>query len=121
MNLSVRHITPILNVRSVPDSIAWFEKLGFTKCWDYGSPPTFGSVGAGAFEIFLCQNDQGGRDEHASWMTVWVDDLDGLHRRLSGAGLEIIKRPTLEPWGVLEMHVRHPDGHVLRLSQARPH
>lgn len=121
MNLSVRHITPILNVRSVPDSIAWFEKLGFTKCWDYGSPPTFGSVGAGAFEIFLCHDAQGGRDEHASWMTVWVDDLDALHRRLSSAGLEIIKRPTLEPWGVLEMHVRHPDGHVLRLSQARPH
>jgi len=21
------------------------------------------------------------------------------------------------PWGVREMHVRHPDGHVLRISQ----
>lgn len=22
------------------------------------------------------------------------------------------------PWGVREMHVRHPDGHIFRLSQA---
>jgi hypothetical protein len=25
--------------------------------------------------------------------------------------------PTDMPWGVREMHVRHPDGHVLRLSR----
>ena len=25
--------------------------------------------------------------------------------------------PTNEPWGVREMHVRHPDGHVFRISQ----
>ena len=25
--------------------------------------------------------------------------------------------PTDEPWGVREMHVRHPDGHVFRISK----
>jgi hypothetical protein len=25
--------------------------------------------------------------------------------------------PVDEPWGVREMHVRHPDGHVLRISR----
>jgi hypothetical protein len=25
--------------------------------------------------------------------------------------------PTDEQWGVREMHVRHPDGHVFRISQ----
>jgi uncharacterized glyoxalase superfamily protein PhnB len=33
-------------------------------------------------------------------------------------GLEITFPPTDEPWGVREMHVRHPDGHVFRISRA---
>ena len=32
-------------------------------------------------------------------------------------GLEITMPPTDEPWNVREMHVRHPDGHMFRLSQ----
>ena len=36
---------PILNVRNVPASIAYYvEKLGFQKEWDWGTPPTFGCV-----------------------------------------------------------------------------
>ena len=60
-----RHTTPILNVSNVPASIAWFEKLGWKRCWEWkddGSPiPTFASVGSGECEIFLCLDGQGGR------------------------------------------------------------
>ncbi len=36
---------PILSVKSVPTSIAYYvEKLGFIKEWDWGSPPNFGCV-----------------------------------------------------------------------------
>src|SRR6516225_4687441 len=58
----------------------------------WGTPPTFGAVGSGACEIFLCQGGQRGRgrgsnvatfghdgDETAdkrAWMLVWVEDLD---------------------------------------------
>lgn len=54
-------ITPILNVSDIQASFAWFEKLGWRKGWDWGTPPTFGGVCSGAVEIFLCQNGQGGR------------------------------------------------------------
>ena len=30
---------------------------------------------------------------------------------------EVTMPPTDEPWNVREMHVRHPDGHMFRLSQ----
>jgi hypothetical protein len=33
-------------------------------------------------------------------------------------GLEITYPPTNEPWGVREMHGRHPDGHVFRIGRA---
>jgi hypothetical protein len=35
-------LTPMLNVSDFQQSIAGFEKLGWKKHWDWGSPPTFG-------------------------------------------------------------------------------
>jgi len=34
-------------------------------------------------------------------------------------GLEVLRPPRDEPWGPREMHLRHPDGHVFRVSQER--
>jgi uncharacterized glyoxalase superfamily protein PhnB len=52
------------------------------------------------------------------WMSMWVDDVDSVHRHCQKHGLEITWPPTDMPWNVREMHVRHPDGHVFRISQA---
>ena len=124
-------LTPILNVSDIHESFRWFEKLGWKKGWDWGDPPTFGGVCSGACEIFLCLNGQGGRGKSRSkttggggddadrgvWMSIWVDDVDAIHRRCLEQGLEVTWPPTDEPWGVREMHVRHPDGHVFRISR----
>jgi catechol 2,3-dioxygenase-like lactoylglutathione lyase family enzyme len=122
-------LTPILNVSNIVDSFAWFEKLGWTKGWDWGTPPTFGGVCSGHCEIFLCQNAQGGRGksdqpttqddslDKGVWMSIWVDDVDAVHQRCLAQGLDVTMPPTDEPWGVREMHVRHPDGHVFRISK----
>jgi hypothetical protein len=52
--MNAKAITPVLNVSDVAASFAWFEKWGWKKCWDWGTPPTFGAVGSGEWEIFLC-------------------------------------------------------------------
>ncbi len=110
-------LTPILNVGDFDASVAWFKKLGWRKLWDYGDPPTFGAVGSGICEIFLCLDGQGGRGgDNGVWMSIWVDDVDEVHRTCLEHGLEVTWPPTDEPWGVREMHVRHPDGHVFRIS-----
>ncbi len=124
-------LTPILNVSNIQESFDWFEKLGWKKGWDWGKPPTFGGVCSGTCEIFLCQNGQGGRGKSALpttggdndgedkgvWMSIWVDDVDAIHRHCVAQGIEVTMPPADEPWGVREMHVRHPDGHVLRISR----
>ena len=51
------------------------------------------------------------------WMSIWVDDVDAVHRRCVEQGLEVTWPPTDMPWNVREMHVRHPDGHVFRISR----
>jgi len=129
----VHRLTPILNVSNIQESFAWFEKLGWTKAWDWGEPPTFGGVCSGACEIFLCENAQGGRgrspvpmtfgpdgDESGDkgvWMSMWVDDVDSVYQHCLAQVLEVTWPPADMPWNVREMHVRHPDGHVFRVSQ----
>jgi len=52
------------------------------------------------------------------WVSVWIDDVDAAHRNCLEQGLEIAFPPTDMEWNAREMHVRHPDGHVFRVSQA---
>jgi len=51
------------------------------------------------------------------WMSVWVDDVDVVHEHCVNNDIEVTWPPTDMPWNVREMHVRHPDGHVFRISQ----
>ena len=129
----VHRLQPVLNVSNLADTFRWFEKFGWKKGFEWGQPPTFGSVSSGACEIFLCLGGQGGRgyggggatfgpdgDETADkgvWMSIWVDDVSAVHERCVAEGLEVAYPPTDMPWGVREMHIRHPDGHVFRVSQ----
>lgn len=126
-------LTPILNVSDFNQSVEWFKKLGWEKSWDWGDPPTFGGVCSGTCEIFLCLNGQGGRgrsenkmtfgpsggdgEEKGVWMSVWVDDVDAVYERCIEQGLDVTWPPTDMEWNVREMHVRHPDGHVFRISR----
>jgi catechol 2,3-dioxygenase-like lactoylglutathione lyase family enzyme len=125
-------LNPILNVSDMQASFAWFAKFGWEKAWDWGEPPTFGAVKSGVCEIFLCLDGQGGRganagrrtfgpdgdaDEKGVWISIWVHDVDAVYRQCVAAGLDIAFPPADMPWSAREMHVRHPDGHVFRVSQ----
>lgn len=44
------------------------------------------------------------------------DEVDALHDRAIAQGLSVTYPPTDEPWGVREFHLRHPDGHMFRVS-----
>jgi catechol 2,3-dioxygenase-like lactoylglutathione lyase family enzyme len=128
--VKVEGLTPILNVSDLPESFAWFEKLGWKKCWDWGDPPTFGAVINGKCEIFLCKDAQGSRGgpmpQHAGddgtggvWMSWWVEspaEVDAAFSLALKNDLIVTWPPTDEPWGVREFHLRHPDGHTFRVS-----
>ena len=115
--MNVIHLNPVLNVSNLRESFAWFEKLGWRKIWDWGDPPDFGAVRSGGYEIFLCENCQGGRGESAAWMSIFVDDVEAVYQRCLEQGLDVTRPPTDMPWNLREMHVRHPDGHTFRIGQ----
>lgn len=134
--MDVKAITPILNVSNLLESVAWFEKLGWHKLWDWGDPPGFGAVGSGECEIFLCQDGQGGRGKGSNsstsfgpggdetqdkgvWMSVWVESVDEVYSLALEFGVDVVFPPDDMPWGVRECHLRHPDGHVFRISSSQ--
>ena len=127
-------LTPILNVSDIEQTFAWFAKFGWAKGFVWGDPPSFGSVCSGKCEIFLCRGAQGSRGKGTNkstfgdqdnsetadkgvWMSLWVDDVDAAHLHCLEQGIEIMWPPTDMPWGVREMHVRHPDGHIFRIGR----
>lgn len=141
--MKVERVTPILNVSNIVESFAWFEKLGWQKGWDWGDPPTFGGVCNGNVEIFLCKDGQGSRggpmpqyetsgtiprsrtsftdDDETSgvWMSWWLESptaVDTAYQLAIQNGLMVTMPPTDEPWNVREFHLRHPDGHMFRVS-----
>lgn len=136
MTMNPKFLTPIFNVSDIHASFAWFEQFGWKKAWDWGEPTSFGAVQAGGVQIFLCLNGQGGRGhggvpatfgpngsevaDKGCWMSLWVEDVDAVHADCLAAGIEVTFDPADMPWGVRECHVRHPDGHVFRLSQSLP-
>lgn len=127
-------LNPILNVSNFSESVAWFERLGWEKGWDWGDPADFGGVCSGECEIFLCENSQGGRGKGSAtmtfgpegdqsgdkgvWISIWVEDVDVVHQHCLKNDIEVTWPPTDMPWNVREMHVRHPDGHVFRITQS---
>ena len=132
--MQVHALNPVLNVSDLQTTFTWFEHWGWRKLWDWGTPPTFGAVGNGNEAcIFLCKGAQGGRgrgpntttfqhegdeaEDKGVWMSVWVDSTDAVYHQCTAAGLDITLPPTDMPWGARETHLRHPDGHVFRISQ----
>src|SRR5580765_8584292 len=110
--MKVTGLTPILYASDFQRLMDYFvETLGFHKLWDWGAPPTFGAVARDQTEIFLCL---GGQGQSGTWLSVFVDDVDELHEELVQRGAVIKSAPVNEPWGMREMHVECPDGHILR-------
>ena len=98
---------------------------------DWGNPPTLrrgllrqvrdlplpGAQGGRGKSGLPTTKGHGEAGDKGVWMSVWVDDVDAIHRHCLEQGIEVTFPPTDEPWCVREMHIRHPDGHVFRISQ----
>ncbi|MBI1360288.1 MAG: bleomycin resistance family protein [Alphaproteobacteria bacterium] len=130
--MPVNATTPILNVSDVAASVAWFAQFGWRQgfLWPAGATPDFGSVCTDNAEIFLCLNGQGQRGTPApapegqpatdgAWMSWWMAspaEVDALYAKAVSLGCVVLQAPADYPWGVREFGLRHPDGHVFRVS-----
>ncbi|MEU8845085.1 VOC family protein [Streptomyces sp. NPDC048564] len=86
------------------------EQLGLAIHREFGTGPERGTVyflGGGFLEV-------SGRSETppSPAVRLWlqVEDLAAAHDELRGKGVEIVRPPVKEPWGLVEMWIADPDG-----------
>ncbi|MFF0970412.1 VOC family protein [Streptomyces sp. NPDC003703] len=86
------------------------ERLGLAVHREFGTGPERGTVyflGGGFLEL-------SGRSDvpPSTAVRLWlqVEDLAAAHAELRAAGVEIVRPPVREPWGLIEMWIADPDG-----------
>ncbi|MBZ9639309.1 VOC family protein [Streptomyces sp. PSKA30] len=86
------------------------EQLGLAVYREFGTGPDRGTVyflGGGFLEI-------SGRSETppSPAVRLWlqVDDVAAAEEELRAKGVDIVRPPLREPWGLIEMWIADPDG-----------
>ncbi|MCX5137304.1 VOC family protein [Streptomyces sp. NBC_00340] len=86
------------------------ERLGLAVYREFGTGPERGTVyflGGGFLEV-------AGRSETPASpaLKLWlqVADAAAAHEELVAAGVEVVRPPVREPWGLIEMWIADPDG-----------
>ncbi|OMI34338.1 VOC family protein [Streptomyces sparsogenes] len=86
------------------------EALGLAVYREFGEGPERGTVyflGGGFLEL-------SGRSDTppAPGLQLWlqVADAHAAHEQLAARGVEVLRPPRKEPWGLIEMWIADPDG-----------
>jgi catechol 2,3-dioxygenase-like lactoylglutathione lyase family enzyme len=118
--LHAKPFVPILFVRNVPASAAFFrDKLGFTIDFLYGDPAFYGSVSLDEACLhlrFVAKPnfaELAAREVSLIAASAGVSDVHRLFEEFKQRGAEIAQVPTRQPWGGTDMHIRDPDGNVI--------
>ena len=92
--------------------------LGMAVAMDLGWILTFAAPGGGgAPQVSVAS--EGGSGAPVPDLSVEVDNLEEVHRRVVAAGLPIEYGPATEPWGVTRFHVRDPFGRLVNILAHR--
>ncbi len=101
----------LLRPRDFARSVAFYgEVLGLHVYREWGSGAERGVVffvGNGLLEISR-RSERGPSPAVELWLQV--PDLAAAHRALEAKGVAVDEPPERKPWGLLEMHLRDPDG-----------
>jgi predicted enzyme related to lactoylglutathione lyase len=87
------------------------ETLGLAIFREFGEGDHRGVVyftGIGFLEVSGRSDSATVKGNIALWLQV--RDVDDAHRELASKGVEILRRPQDEPWGLREMWIADPDG-----------
>jgi|SRR5215813_5054312 len=87
--------------------------LGLEVAMDHGWIVTFASPAQMAPQLSAAT--EGGSGTPVPDISIEVDDLDEVERRVRRAGLAIEYGPTSEPWGVRRFYVRDPLGRLVNI------
>ncbi|MBW8796827.1 MAG: VOC family protein [Streptomyces sp.] len=86
------------------------EQLGLAVYREFGQGPERGTVyflGGGFLEV-SGRSDRPAPPAVQLWLQV--ADVTAAHEELAAEGVDIVRPPVKEPWGLVEMWIADPDG-----------
>ncbi|MDU0342588.1 VOC family protein [Bosea rubneri] len=93
------------------------EILGLKRVMDHGWIVTYAAEGNSAPQVSFAR--QGGAGAPVPDISVEVDDLDMVHKRVLAAGIAVEYGPAEEDWGVRRFFVRDPFGKLVNILAHR--
>jgi GNAT superfamily N-acetyltransferase len=93
------------------------EKLGFTREWLWGDPPTFGGVRWGKVGVMFCLQPALAACIEGHQHSFMVEGIERLYERHRQNGARIISPLEPKPWGLREYTVRDLNGYHLRFGE----
>ena len=112
--MAVKRIVANIAVEHVGAAKAFYGGvLGMQVVMDHGWIVTFAADGGSAPQISVAT--EGGSGTAVPDLSIEVDDLDAVHKRVLTAGAAVEYGPVVEPWGVRRFYVRDPFGRLLNI------
>lgn len=112
----VPNAVPVLPVRDLARSVAWYERLGFVVRTRYDDAG-YAILGFEGTELHLTSApDMAPATETLSGCYLRVADADAVHARWATAGAPEVAGLVDQPWGIREFATEDPDGNLWRVG-----
>jgi catechol 2,3-dioxygenase-like lactoylglutathione lyase family enzyme len=112
--MTVRRIVANIAAADVAKAKSFYgEVLGLDVLMDEGWIVTYGSDARMTVQISIMT--EGGSGTLVPDISIEVDDVDAVLRRMKNAGFAIEYGPANEPWGVRRFFVRDPFGKLVNI------
>ena len=118
MSMAVRRIVANIAANDFDAAKAFYgNALRMNVVMNLGWIMTFAADGGVAPQISVAS--EGGSGTPVPDLSIEVDDLSDVQRRMQSAGFKIEYGPVAEPWGVTRFYVRDPFGRLVNVLEHR--
>ena len=116
--MAVRRIVANIAADQLDAARAFYgDALGMNIVMNLGWIMTFAADGSMAPQISVAT--EGGSGTPVPDLSIEVDDLSDVQRKMQDAGFGIEYGPVTEPWGVTRFYVRDPFGRLVNVLEHR--
>jgi catechol 2,3-dioxygenase-like lactoylglutathione lyase family enzyme len=114
--VTVKRIVSNIATDRIGDVVGFYRDiLGLQVVMDHGWIVTLAADGSATPQVSVAS--EGGSGTPVPDLSIEVDDLAAVHRRVVAAGLRVEYGPVTEPWGVRRFYVRDPCGRLLNILE----
>ncbi len=121
MTIPFHSLIPLIHVRSVPASVAFYGKLGFELAYSHKGESekemSWALVRSGGAQVMLAlATEPVVASQQRVVIALYVSDVDAKHKEIVAAGVKAgpVEKPFFRPRG--HFRIEDPDGYVINVT-----